>query len=263
MSSNASIPSGSGAPIIGVSTATNWQNNRMYSLATRFYATAVFKGGGHAVYLPTLPTECVGKDAEAIAADMMKGLDGLLLSGGNDDVQPQRYGECAITGFMELNPERDEWELALIKAALELRKPVLGICRGCQILNVAFGGTLYQDVHTQVEKGNEHQPMRTDMCHLFHSITVTAGSRWHGIFGEEVMQVNSFHNQAVKQLGDGLTATAVSEDGIVEVYEADDYPFVMGVQCHPEALVDKHPHFARLFEAFVRAAKGRSGGVAG
>jgi len=239
-------------PLLGVSTSSEMTLNRPYVKATRYYADSVQRAGGHAVYLPIMPD---AESAYETATDIMDRLDGLMLSGGNDDVQAQLYGEVAHPKVTWINPERDRYEFALIQAAMEQQKPILGICRGAQVLNVFMGGTLYQYLPEQFPGSGQHFPAQTEMRHYFHGVTVKRDSRMHQIFGSETIMVNSFHNQAVKDTGEGLVATAWSEEGVIEAFEHASYPFMLGIQAHPEAMTADHAEFIALFKAFVDAAK--------
>lgn len=234
-------------PVIGVTTATGWENNRIYFKATRCYADSVVKGGGIPFYIPTIA------DSE-LASDLVERMDGLLLSGGNEDVQPHHFGETPILGLKNVCPERDAWEFALIKAALDQGKPILGICRGIQILNVALGGTLYQSLPEQFDGVGEHFPVETDMCNLYHFITIEKDSLLYALYGGKLM-VNSYHNLAVKDPADCFKVVARSEEGVIECVESTEHEFVVGVQWHPEALTDKHTHFVKLFKAHVDACR--------
>ena len=240
-------------PLIGVSTSACIELHRPYVKATRYYADSVARAGGHAVYLPVLPD---AKEAQRSAAAVMQRLDGLILSGGNDDIQPHLYGEVAHRTLQWINPERDTYELALLEAAFKQQKPVLAICRGMQLLNVYLEGTLYQSLREQFAGAGQHYPDATEMRHPFHALQVKKGSRLHNILGAERIMVNSFHNLGVKDLGKGLTPTAWSEEGIVEAVEHGAYPFVLGVQWHPEAMTQDHAEHLALFTAFVAAASG-------
>lgn len=184
-------------------------------------------------------------------------LDGLFLAGGAD-IAPARYGEAARPECGVTDPDRDAVEIALTRQAVSRGVPVFGICRGLQTLNVACGGTLYQDIAAQVPAAIKHDytlaQNHLDRTHLPHDVTVKAGSRVADILGSAVVPVNSIHHQAVKDLGDGLTATAFAPDGIVEAIEGPPGAFVLGVQWHPEELVETQPVMRRLFEAFLAAA---------
>ena len=232
-------------PIIGITSATGWVNNREFSKASHYYADSVTLGGGLPAYIPIM------RESE-MAEHYMHKLDGLLLSGGDEDVQPHHYGEGPLRGLNNVCPDRDLWEFALIKAALRQHKPILGVCRGCQILNVALGGTLYQSLSQQYPNSGEHYPQETEMHHLYHSVNIESDSLLHKMFGDKLM-VNSFHNLAVKDLASCFKVSARSSEGVIEGIESQDHHFVVGVQWHPEALTKQHPHFIELFKAHISA----------
>jgi len=159
--------------------------------------------------------------------------DGLVLTGG-EDVDPALYGEEPIPQLGIINRPRDRVELAALKIALERELPVLAICRGCQLLNVCLGGTLYQDLPTQrPETVLAHMQAET-WERRTHRVRVRRGSRLAGIVGGEDLLINSFHHQGIKDVAEQLEVVAVAEDGIVEAVEAPDFPWVIGVQWHPE-----------------------------
>ena len=232
-------------PIIGITSSTGWENNREFSKASHYYADAVRLGGGLPAYLPIiLETE--------LAESYMEKLDGLLLSGGDEDVQPHHYGEGPLRGLNNVSPDRDFWEFALIKAAIKQSKPILGICRGCQILNVALGGNLYQNIFQQCPGAGEHYPQNTEMHHLYHSVDIESDSLLYKLFGSKLM-VNSFHNMAIKDLAPCFKVTARSTEGVIEAVESKEHDFILGVQWHPEALTKHHAHFIDLFKAHIAA----------
>ena len=183
------------------------------------------------------------------AYDVLAGLDGLLLSGGGD-VVASYYGESPGEVEYSLDAARDAWELALAAAAREAALPILGVCRGAQVLNVAFGGTLVQ-----------HLPKITDISHrqldkdleIVHEVRVGPASMLATITGRRVFGVNSLHHQAVGRPGSGLRPVAWAPDGVVEAVESADRWAVLGVQWHPELLIDQPVHF-RLFSWLVQAA---------
>jgi putative glutamine amidotransferase len=232
-------------PIIGITSASAWEKNRVFSKASRYYADSVILGGGLPAYIPILPQP-------ELAEHYMNKIDGLLLSGGDEDVQPHHYGECPLRGLDNVSPDRDLWEFALIKAAIQQNKPILGICRGCQILNVALGGNLYQSLFQQYPDAGEHYPQQTEMHHLYHSVNIEPESLLHGLFGTSLM-VNSFHHMAIKKIAPCFQVTARSPEGVIEAVESQCHPFVVGVQWHPEALTHNHPHFINLFRAHIEA----------
>jgi putative glutamine amidotransferase len=216
----------------------------------RAYARAVAAGGGAPVLIPLLD------DPAALRAIYAR-LDGVLLPGGAD-VDPARYGEatrpdCQVAGVDAL---LDAVELQLARWALDDARPLFGICRGQQTLNVAAGGTLYQDLPTQLPGSLAHQqPNARDQ--LVHAIAVAADSRLAAVLGATALEVNSIHHQAIARLAAGLRATAHSPDGVIEGVEAPGHPFALAVQFHPEELVPDHAPSARLFAAFVAACGAR------
>lgn len=159
--------------------------------------------------------------------------NGLVLTGG-EDVDPRRYGEEAMPELGEVNPRRDAMEYKALDAALERDLPVFGICRGMQLLNVYFGGTLYQDLATQRGRDLKHYQDAPWGQHQ-HAVQCEPGSRLQQILGECVpLQINSFHHQAVKDLAPNMACTALADDGLVEGIEATDHDWIVGVQWHPE-----------------------------
>lgn len=212
------------------------------------YVNSVIAGGGAPVILPVI------EDDEAIEAQM-KNVDGLLLSGGYD-VNPLIYGEEPTQKQEFTYPEIDEHDIKLIKAAFRMNKPILGICKGVQILNVAFGGTLYQDLSHMEDCFIKHsQNSRRDMAG--HSVEILKGSKLNEILGDSI-QTNSFHHQAVKDIAPDFIADAWSKDGVIEGIEMRGEGFVLGVQWHPEGMIDKYPSMVKLFKAFVDAAGKRN-----
>jgi gamma-glutamyl-gamma-aminobutyrate hydrolase PuuD len=175
-------------------------------------------------------------------------LDGMLLSGGGD-VEPGRFGQEKHAKTAGIDLERDELELRMVREALADGVPMLGICRGAQVLGVALGGTLAQDVP-------ELSPNALSHADAQHAVTVACGSRVGEILGCERLEVNSCHHQANDSLGDGVRAVAWSDDNVIEAIEVADRPFVVGVQWHPERMSDDRQ--SKLFAAFVSAAAERS-----
>lgn len=172
--------------------------------------------------------------------------DGLLLPGGGD-MDPKFYGQARIPACGEPNLLRDAAEPLLLRAFLAADKPVLGICRGIQVMNAVLGGDLYQDI-----KPFEHLP-HNDHWAKVHTVTVRRGTLLSCILGQDTVLVNSQHHQAVDRVAPGFTLAALSEDGIVEAIEKPDARFCLGVQWHPEWLSDADPAMQGLFDAFVNA----------
>lgn len=230
------------APLVGITTyveAASWGAwNRPAVLLPRVYVDAVRRAGGVPVLLPP-----VADTAAAVAAS----LDALVLAGGND-VDPAAYGAAAHERTVNTRPERDAAELALLRAALARRLPVLAICRGTEVLNVLQGGDLLQHLPDAV--GHEdHQPRPGTFGR--HRVELTPGSLAARILGE-ALTVASCHHQGIGRLGDGLVVSGVAPDGVVEALEMPDLPFVLGVQWHPEEDAEADP---RLFAALVEAAR--------
>ncbi|MCQ6562927.1 gamma-glutamyl-gamma-aminobutyrate hydrolase family protein [Paenibacillus mendelii] len=179
-------------------------------------------------------------------------IDGLLLTGGAD-IDPSYFGEEPHRGLGRITPERDRLEIRLTQECLRLGKPIFAICRGIQVLNVAAGGALYQDIERQCE-GLQHR-QQAPATYLAHTVQVTPGSLLHRIAGAEEFRVNTFHHQAVSRTADGFTTVATAKDGIIEAIESVSHPFVLGVQWHPETSAQVDEISRKLFEAFIQACK--------
>ena len=232
-------------PIIGITPSHNTENNDT-SLRPG-YPRAIAAAGGLSILLPLEGTD---EDWRQLAAMC----SGFLFSGG-PDLHPFLLGEETHPSCKNVSPARDSMEIRLLHAAMELKRPVFGICRGIQLLNVALGGTIYQDIPSQREQDfpvAHQQPFyyTTPSPH----VKVKKGSLLaKACGGLERIGVNSCHHQAVRQPAPGLTATGWASDGIIEALEKPDYPFFLGVQWHPEYLWQKDPAAMGLFTAFVDA----------
>lgn len=212
-----------------------------WQLIAEDYLQAVWKAGAIPVLLP------VDENTDR-ALKMLDMVDGLLISGGND-VSPQMYGtrvkNCGI-----LNPERDTMEMKLLEKALSMDMPVLGVCRGVQLMNVCLGGTLHQDLPSD---GFPVHSIFSNVRNIpTHKVDVKEGTLLSDIIGGGETWVNSFHHQAVDKLGAGLEAAAISEDGVVEAIVMPDKKFVLAVQWHPEMMFDSEKQ-QKIFQRFVKA----------
>ena len=211
------------------------------------YMKGVQACGGIPVILPLTNKE---EDMEEI----MSRLDGFLITGG-PDIDPRLYGEEVVIESGILTPNRDHTEMSVLKKAIELDKPVLGICRGMQIMNVAMGGTLYQDLASQHPEDCDHT-MPKPAIKPYHEVDIMKDTPLYQWIGQEVLGVNTLHHQAVKDLAEGLTVQAISKGGdLVESFWAPDKKFYCGVQWHPEFLFQKYPEHKTIFQAFVDACK--------
>lgn len=208
------------------------------------YTTAIEAAGGLPVALPHNP---------GLAAHFLDRIDGLVVTGGAFDVDPGLYGEGERHATVTLKEERTAAELALVRGALARDMPVLGICGGEQLLAVALGGTLLQHIPDSIESPLEHE-QPNPRHEPGHTITLVPGTLLHRIAGTETMHVNSAHHQAVRAAGRFAVVNATAPDGVIEGIEDPRYGFALGVQWHPEFLID--PADARIFKAFITAAGG-------
>ncbi|MCH4886836.1 gamma-glutamyl-gamma-aminobutyrate hydrolase family protein [Acidaminobacter sp. JC074] len=236
-------------PVIGISgSITILESGRFPGYRRTYvnedYVKSVILAGGVPLLLP------LTTDPE-IVKGYLDLIDGLVLSGGHD-VSPLAYGEQPLQKIGHTLPERDVFDRLLIETALEKKLPLLGICRGMQILNVALGGTLYQDLDyvpdSQLKHDQYHDPSLAT-----HEVSVDTSSKLFNIMGDKRVKTNSFHHLAVKDLGEGLVITAKADDGVVEAIEHNDYPFVLGVQWHPEMMASTDVKMKSLFEALMEA----------
>jgi len=184
-------------------------------------------------------------------------LDGIVISGGNFDIHPRYFGEKPIRQLGTIKSERTEFELDLAAAAFQRDLPVLGICGGAQAINVALGGSLYQDIAAQLAHAVEHQ-QGAKKHSGGHRVQVRPGTRLHAIVRKRSLEVNTTHHQAVKRLGRHLIIDAVADDGVIEGIESTRHRFVLGVQWHPEVLAPRRPLQRRIFFAFVAACRKRA-----
>ncbi|MDN5361912.1 MAG: putative glutamine amidotransferase [Moorella sp. (in: firmicutes)] len=209
------------------------------------YCQAILAAGGLPVLLPVVTPEAV--------PGYLGLIEGLVLTGGGD-IQPSFFGAGTTAILHKVLPQRDAFELALTRAALAAGKPILAICRGIQVLNVAAGGDLYQDIPAEIPGALNHdqeQPRHQPS----HRLATIPGTRLAGLLGPEA-QVNSLHHQAVRRLGEGLRIAATAPDGVIEGLEGQGPNVVLGVQWHPEDLYPGDGRQKALFEYFVEAIGG-------
>jgi len=240
------------SPVIGMSSWTRLlrtaTKERPTETVPRGYVDCVEAAGG----LPVLLPNRVGTDVAEACLDLV---DGLLLTGG-DDVHPHLFGEAPHPRIDLVDERRDRFEIALIHAARRRGAPVLGVCRGVQVMNIALGGDIYQDIPSQFE-GSIGHAQRTLGEGSWHEIDLQPGTRLAEICGAPRVPVNSHHHQACRRVGPGLVASATAVgDGMIEGLEDPRMPFFVGVQWHPEVLENgADPVSRRLFDAFVAAAR--------
>ncbi|GAB6179598.1 gamma-glutamyl-gamma-aminobutyrate hydrolase family protein [Desulfotomaculum defluvii] len=230
-------------PVIGITSSYDEQTGRTF--LAQYYVDAVEAAGGLPIILPcTL--------SESNVSSLLKSIDGLILSGGVD-VDPLQFGQEPHPNMGEICPERDKFELTLTRQVLAQDLPLLAICRGVQVLNIAAGGTILQDIESNMQSPVKHS-QQAPKWYGTHTINISPGSRLSGIWGERIV-VNSYHHQAVGILGEGFVVNARSTDGVVEGIESITNSFVLGVQCHPECMWHKDERIFELFKRFVQAAK--------
>ncbi|USD67887.1 gamma-glutamyl-gamma-aminobutyrate hydrolase family protein [Vibrio sp. SCSIO 43136] len=227
-------------PIIGVTTVTHKYERGTLTKVNTNFANAITKGGGVPLHIPILKTR-------EQARDILSAVDALVISGGDESVHPMFYGQPYSKHHVCCYPERDEWEILLVREAAEMGVPMMGICRGMQLLNVAFGGDLVSNLHNEIDGVNGHWGGNIDMSFAVHTLKLEKDSIMQEVFGQENIMVNSFHNQVVKNFGEGFKPTAWAEDGLVEAFENVNHNYTVGVQWHPEAMVDRHENMIKLF----------------
>lgn len=245
------MPSATNRPLIAVSCShSTGPRGAQITSCYDSYLNAIEAAGG-------IPLLIYLTNDEAIVRQMYALCQGVLLPGG-DDVDPAHYGEANHPALGDVDPARDRVEIWLSQWARADQKPLLGICRGIQVINVAFGGSLYQDIPSQVEGSLDHREstLRDNSRHLAHPITIAPDSWLAGRIDADELMVNTMHHQAVKDVAPGLRVTAWGPDGIIEAVEGTDHPFVVGIQCHPERLYDTvDSRWQRLFTGFVEACQ--------
>jgi putative glutamine amidotransferase len=250
------------APIIGITVDTNQGQEGKPLVTTRLrpggdtvywlkrnYVEAVAKSGGVPILIPV-------NDRQSHLRRYLAMIDGLLLSGGDFDIDPSFYGEDKIEQCGCLKPDRTRMEFYLFRQAMKRGIPVLGVCGGHQVINVALKGSLYQDTPTQLPAAIRHSQTPIPASQPSHTVRVAPGTALAKITGKRTLKVNSTHHQAIKTVGKGLVAAAVAPDGIVEaIAPTTGSTWALGVQWHPEALFDSDEPSRRIFARFVKAAR--------
>ncbi len=220
----------------------HWEgSNRHY--VNDAYVSAVHRAGAVPLIIPVT-------DGREVISSILDICGGVILTGG-DDISPLLFGEEPVKGLGKQSPQRDAFELLLFRMALERSYPVFGVCRGLQLINVALGGTLYQDIGDLPEFTIQHLQKASRQA-VTHHIDIVPDTYLYEVLGDKAL-VNSWHHQAIKKLAGSLRVTARSRDGVIEAVEADgcDMPPIIGVQWHPEELAATVPGMAKLFKTFV------------
>ena len=239
------------SPIIGITASSTLINTRSYpelhktNTSPRNISKAVTMPGGIPIILPVNEPDVAKRYADII--------DGLILSGG-EDVSPELYGEDARNSIKVTYPKRDRAEVAIVEEIIKRGKPILGICRGLQLLNVIYGGTLYQDIGENEAMFVKHI-QETPSNHPIHTVKMREDSYMASFLADEI-HVNSFHHQIIRDLGKGLRISATSSDGAIEAIETtDEHKSVIAIQWHPENLYYKDKDHFALFENLIERAK--------
>lgn len=235
-------------PVIGITASHDTEHDKLF--INSVYLRAIRNAGGIPMIFPMEVTEDDLRDLVTLT-------DGVLFTGG-DDIHPFLYGEETDAKCGNVSQPRDSMEMALVPLVMEFGKPIFGICRGIQILNTAMGGTLYQDSPSQFKSElsiAHRQPFAYKVPS--HTVDITPGTLLSRILGEEhaSIAVNSMHHQAIKDVAPGLEVCGYAPDKMIEAVYAPDYPFLLGVQWHPEHLTTSQPDAAKLFAAFVDACR--------
>lgn len=236
-------------PIIGISGnyTVNHEHKTMpgaqKAYVFNYYIDAVILAGGVPLILPIV-------DDPVLIAKQVRVIDGLILSGGQD-IMPFAYNQEPHPLLQDVLPRRDNFDFKLIEEALSQKRPILGICRGMQALNVVFGGDLYQDLSLAKEYTLKHVQVNS-LKDATHTIDIVGDTLLRRIFETDSLRINTFHHQAVHRVAEGFNVSAWAKDGMVEAIEKEGDDFVLGVQWHPEMMIAEDPTMLKLFEYFVR-----------
>ncbi len=217
------------------------------AISTMDYARGIEKGGGLPLNIPVIKSE-------EYMDEIVDRCDGFLFSGGLD-ISPSYYDALPDSNCGKVVPERDEFELKLLEKAIKTNKPILGICRGIQLINVYYNGTLKQDIDDHRDGLNHHYLTKFPRWYKAHEVEIEENSHLEKIFSDKIIMTNSLHHQSLERVGKGLTVVAKASDGIVEGVEDKDKNFLLGVQWHPEMMYYKHEEQLKVFEYFIKKAK--------
>ena len=230
-------------PIIGVLAEID---SELSTKVRHSYIHAIEQSGGIPVLFPYV-------DGDETVEHMVDSCDGFLFTGGAD-IDPKRYGEEAGENIGEIQAHRDEFEFHVFQKVINTEKPILAICRGAQLVNVALGGTLYQDIPSQVQTNMLHRQIEPYFSPS-HNVKILINTPLSELMRTEQITANSFHHQAIKALGKGLETMAIAEDGIVEAVYSPVGRYIRAYQWHPERLVDIDTQNRKIFEDFIHACK--------
>ena len=234
-------------PLIGLTTSRMLNPSGRTAFGTNLpYAESIAHAGGLPVLLPL---NLSNDDLDVL----LSRLDGILFTGGYD-IDPRQYGAQPHPKVEGIDGDRDRMEMHLVQAVIQISMPFLGICRGCQVINVALGGSLFEDLPEQFHGAILHDNHDLPRNYLAHEIKITPDSLLAQILRSMTAQVNSLHHQGVRKLAQGLQVSAIAADGLVEAFELADHPFGLAVQWHPEEL-SQQESMRRLFQAFVRSCQ--------
>jgi putative glutamine amidotransferase len=213
-------------------------------------ASAIVETGGLPYFIPSLK-----ELAQDEINSYLDNADGIVLTGEDAAVNPLYYGESPLTSIEErIDDDRDRLDIHLIKEAHKRNIPILGICKGSEIINVALGGTLYQSIKDQSLNSINHQVKKADRGNLTHKLNVEKNTLIHSIFKQDIINVNGGHKQGIKQLADVLKASSYAEDKLIETFEQKEGSFILGVQFHPELRLFDTP-YKKIFQVFIDYAK--------
>ncbi|NSW91120.1 MAG: gamma-glutamyl-gamma-aminobutyrate hydrolase family protein [Firmicutes bacterium] len=236
----------SNRPLIGIVPGYSYEGQKLY--IDEGYVNAINTAGGLAILLSLT-------EDEGLMFEFVKRCDGFLIPGG-PDLDAKHYNENNMVFNGKIVPIRDTMEIFIVRKAFEMGKPILGICRGIQVINVAMGGTLYQDINSQIKDRNilKHS-QDAPSWYPIHDIFIEKDTIIYNSFKTGCIKVNSYHHQSVKDVASGFKATSYTADGIIESIEYRKAEFVVGVQWHPELMWQKNSIYLNIFKEFIMAAR--------